>query len=434
MTTKKGKSDLMLALEQIEREKNIKKEDVLKTVTDALVSALRKYFGKTAQVLATIDPDTGEMQAFLVKKVVEEVFSDDLEITLENARDLYPEAQVGDEIDVPVDIAGFSRIAAQTAKQVLAQKIRDVERIMLYEEFKPREGEIVTGLVNRINGKDVFVDLGKAEAVLPYSEQIKKERYRLNSRVRGIIHRVDKDARLSQIILSRSSEKFLETLFEIEVPEVSEKVIEIVKIVREPGFRSKVVVRSNSPQVDPVGACVGIRGSRIRMIMNEISDERIDLIPYIADIEQMIIKAFSPATVSFVQIDEKEQKKATVIVPDDQVALAIGRDGHNIRLVSRLTGWDIHLQSEGQRAEKSSKTLKDGVEILAKVEGITRKAAETLVKGGIADVARIAGLKVEDLAAFQGIGDKTAQKIINGARKYLNDNSGEVKDDDDKKE
>jgi len=430
MTTKKGKSELMLALEQLEREKNIKKEDILRTVTDALVSALRKYFGKTAQVLATINPDTGEMQAFLVKKVVDEVFSDDLEITIEEARKVYPEddVQVGDEIEVPVDIAGFSRIAAQTAKQVLVQKIREIEKNMLFDEFKPREGELVTGLINRINGRDVFVDLGKAEAILPYSEQIKKEKYRLNSRLRAIIHKVDKEFKFSQIILSRASEKFLEALFEVEVPEVAEKVVEIVKIVREPGFRSKVVVRSNSPQVDPVGACVGVRGSRIRMIMNEISDERIDLIPYVEDIEMMIVKAFSPAAVSFIQVDDKTGKKATVLVPDDQLAVAIGREGHNIRLVSRLTGWDIQVQSEEQRSKESNKNAQAAVETLSKVEGISTKVAETLVKMGITDITKISTLKIEDLAALQGIGEKTAQKIINGAKKYLEDKSREVKD------
>ncbi|MCG2726635.1 MAG: transcription termination factor NusA [Elusimicrobia bacterium] len=428
----KGQSDLVLALEQLEREKGIKKEEILKTVSDALVSALRKYFGKTAQIVAGIDPESGEMMGFLVKKIVEKVNSSELEISLEEAQKLYSDVKIGEDIEIPVNIKDFSRIAAQTAKQVLIQKIREIEKSTLYDEFKPREGEIVTGLVHHIVGRDIFVDLGRAEGVLPYREQIRKEHYSPNERIRTIIHRVEKENRGLQIVLSRASNLFLKGLFEAEVPEIAEKIIEIVQIVREPGFRAKVVVRTNSIKVDPVGACVGMRGSRIRMIMNELSGERIDLIPHTDDNQQMIMRSFAPATVVSVRVEDKNEKKATIIVPDDQLALSIGKDGNNIRLVSRLTGWNLEVKSEGQKQQEARENTDIAVGDLLKVEGLGPKAADTLVKMGITDIEKLAGFKVEDLSSFQGIGEKTAQKIIDGAKKYVKGNLKEVENGDKK--
>ncbi len=352
----KQKTELALVLDQLEREKNIKRDDVFKTITDSLVSALRKYFGKTAQLEATIDPDTAEMRGFLIKKVVEEVYTPDIEITLEEAQMFAPEAKMGEDLRIPVDIKDFSRIAAQTAKQVLIQKIREIEKVKIFEEFKPREGEVVTGLVHHVAGRDIFVDLGKTEAILPFSEQIRREHYTVNQRIRAIIHRVDKENKGLQIVLSRASNSFLKSLFEAEVPEIAEKVIEIVNVAREPGFRAKVVVRSNSTKVDPVGACVGIRGSRIRVIMSELAGEKIDLIPYNEETLYFIAKAFSPATPTSVKVLDKENRRALVIVPDDQLAIAIGREGQNIRLVSRLTGWELEVKSEGQKFEETRKT------------------------------------------------------------------------------
>lgn len=420
--TFKGKTELIMALEQLEREKNIKRDDVFKTITDSLVSALRKYFGKTSQIAATIDPDTGEMCGYLVKKVVPEVFSPDIEIALEEAVKYEPSAKLDEEVNIPVDIQDFSRIAAQTAKQVLIQKIREIEKVKLFDEYKPREGEIVTGLVHHVAGRDIFVDLGKTEAILPYSEQIRREHYTINQRVRAIIHRVDKENKGLQIVLSRASVNFLKGLFEAEVPEIAEKVVEITDVVRDPGFRSKVVVKSNSSKVDPVGACVGIRGSRIRVIMGELSNEKIDLIPYTEEPLHMLAKSFSPATVLSVRVIDKASKRALIIVPDDQLAIAIGREGQNIKLVSRLTGWELEVKSEGQKVEEAKKNNDIAVNDLLKVDGIGAKVADTLVKLGMADIRKIAGFTVEDLCALEGIGEKTAQKIVSGARKFLEEN------------
>ncbi|HBA60654.1 MAG TPA: transcription termination/antitermination protein NusA [Elusimicrobia bacterium] len=418
----KNKSELLLALEQLEREKGIRQEDVFKTITDALVSALRKYFGKTAQIMAGIDPETGEMAGFLVKKVVETVVTPELEITLDQAVKHQPEAKLGDDVHIPVPIQDFSRIAAQTAKQVLIQKVREIEKVRVYDEYKPREGEVVTGLVHHVAGRDIFVDLGKAEAILPFSEQIRREHYSVNQRVRAIIHRVDKENKGLQIVLSRASNGFLKALFEAEVPEISEKVIEIVDMVRDPGFRAKVLVRSNSPKVDPVGACVGMRGSRIRVIMNELSNEKIDLIPYVEDTLTLIAKAFSPAVVSSVRILDKEGKRAQIIVSDDQLAMAIGREGQNIRLASRLTGWEIEVKSEGQRFEETKRTNDLAMQDLLKIDGIGAKVAETLITMNVTDIRKLSGFSEADLCSLEGIGEKTAQKIIAGAKKFLEEN------------
>ncbi|HBE88700.1 MAG TPA: transcription termination/antitermination protein NusA [Elusimicrobia bacterium] len=420
----KQKTELALVLEQLEREKNIKREDVFKTITDSLVSALRKYFGKTAQLEATIDPDTAEMQGFLIKKVVEEVYTPDIEINLEEAQMFKADAQMGEDLRIPVDIKDFSRIAAQTAKQVLIQKIREIEKVKIFEEFKPREGEVVTGLVHHVAGRDIFVDLGKTEAILPFSEQIRREHYTVNQRIRAIIHRVDKENKGLQIVLSRASNSFLKSLFEAEVPEIAEKVIEIVNVAREPGFRAKVVVRSNSTKVDPVGACVGIRGSRIRVIMTELAGEKIDLIPYNEETLYFIAKAFSPATPTSVKVLDKENRRALVIVPDDQLAIAIGREGQNIRLVSRLTGWELEVKSEGQKFEETRKTTELVTNELLKVDGIGNKVAETLIAMGIDSIQKLSVLTADQLSSFQGIGPKTAQRMVDGAKQFLADNPG----------
>lgn len=413
----KSKGEFMVILEQLEREKNIRKEDVFKTIKDALSSALRKNYGKTVQIETDIDPDTAEMKAFLIKKVVKDVYTPEVEINIEHAKKYKEDAKLDEELRIPVEVKDFARIAAQTAKQVLLQKIREIEKDKIFEEFKPREGEIVTGLVNHMMGRDIFVDIGKAEAVLPYFEQIKKEHYAVNDRIKAIIQRVEKD-KAYQIVLSRGSVEFLKALFENEVPEIADGIVELVKVVREPGIRSKVIVKSNSSKVDPVGSCVGVRGSRIKVIMDELSNEKIDLIPYTEDIVQLIARAFSPAKVLSVAID-KVNKRAIVIVPDDQLAIAIGREGVNKRLASEITGYSFEVKSEGQKSQEAAENMQSRVDELLKIEGLGQKTAETLAAMGYVDIEKIAKMKTEDLSSLQGIGEKTALKIIEGAKKLI---------------
>ena len=445
--------DLLLALESLEREKNIKREDTLKTIEDALISALRKHLGKTAVLSAKIDTEEGTITAYQTLIVSEEVTNPETEISLQDAKAIKPSAQIGEEIVNTLNVEDFSRIAAQIAKQVLIQKVRGIERDNLYKEFKPREGEVVTGLVRRFSDRDIIVDLGKAEAILPYCEQIRKERFVHGGRVKAIITRVlnqtdfadvkddpvlsryksaaykmDKGQRGPYIILSRTSPEFLKELMKVEIPELSDGIIETKAIVRDPGFRAKVVVKSNDNKIDPIGTCVGMRGIRIRAVTNELSGEKIDLINYSDDSVTNIVNSLSPAKVLSVRINSMEKKQALVIVPDDQLAIAIGKDWQNIKLASKVCGWELEVKSESQKNQEGLEAAQMLQETLADVEGIGPKIAEVLVKAGFNSIEKIASLTPEHLATLQGVGEKTAEKIIEGAKKYLAEHE-EAEDD-----
>lgn len=420
------KSELILALEQIEREKGIKVDEILKMIEGAVVSSLRKHVGEETRIEASIDPDTAEFKAHVVKTAVVKVENPELEIEIGKARQYRKDAQVGEDVNLPAPAADFARIAAQTAKQVLTQKVREVERDKLYDEFKPKEGEIVSGAVHRFMDRNIIVDLGKTEAILPLREQIRRERYAVGGRVRAVIMRVDKAQRGPQVLLSRASPQFLRRLFELEVPEIGEKLVEIVEAVRDPGFRAKVVVRSNDPKVDPIGACVGIRGSRIRSIMNELSGERIDLIPYSDDIPTYLGNSLAPAKVSTVRVVDEAGHRAEVIVPDEQLSLGIGKEGQNIRLACRLTSWSLEVKSEGQRGAETKDREAQSAGALSALEGVGAKAVAALVKGGLTDIHRLAEMKTEELTALEGVGEKTAAKIIASAQAYAKDHPKET--------
>ncbi|MFA6028830.1 MAG: transcription termination factor NusA [Elusimicrobiota bacterium] len=415
------KSELILALEQIEREKGVKKEEVLAMIEGAVASALKKHLGRNANVICTISPETAEVGAVVRKKIVETVADAEIEITAAEAKALGVSGELGADVDLPVDAREFARIAAQTAKQVLVQKIREIERDNLFEEFKPKEGEMAGGSVHRFMDRNIIVDMGKAEAILPVREQIRRERYNIGDRVRAVILKVDKAQRGPQIVLSRACPLFLKRLFEMEVPEVGEKIVEIVDVVRDPGFRAKVVVRSNNPKVDAVGACVGIRGSRIRSIMNELSGERIDLIVHSPETTTFIANAIAPGKASSVKIVDEANRQAEIIVPNDQLALTIGKDGQNIRLACKLTGWSLSVKSEAQKSDEVKAVQASVMVGLRELEGIGPKTAEVLTKSGLHDIRRLATLKPEDLTTLQGIGPKTAEKIVESAKKYLSE-------------
>ncbi len=438
--------DLILALEGLEREKNIKREDILKTIEDALVSALRKNLGKTAQISASINVETGVIQAFQVLNVVEKVGNPETDISVEDAKQHLKNPQVGDTVTITLEVKDFSRIAAQIAKQVLIQKVRGIERDNFYKEYKPREGEVITGSVRRFSDRDIIVDLGKVEAIFPYCEQIHKERYTTGSRVKAVIakvlspadlaeinddptlsryksaaFRLDKGQRGPYVILSRANSKFLEELFKVEVPEIEEGIVEIKKVERDPGFHAKVIVSSIDNKIDPIGTCVGMRGIRIRAVMNELSGERIDLIAHSDDISTVLMNSLSPAKANYVKITNATEKKALVIVPDDQLAIAIGKDWQNIKLASRLTGWDINVKSETQKARSEQVAVENLQRLFVNIEGVGPALAEVLQKAGFSNVEQLAAATPEHLSAVQGIGDKTAEKIIEGAKKFLAD-------------
>jgi len=344
--------DLFAAIESLEKEKGISKEVLFEALEVALVSAYKRNFQSAPAVRVDIDRDTGEITVFSQLKVVEEVESDQQEVNLYEARVYDPRCQIGDIVEMEVTPKEFGRIAAQTAKQVVIQRIREAERELIYESFVDRTEEIITGLVRRFEQRNVIIDLGRTEAVLPVDEQIPYERYRQGERVKTFIADVKKTTKGPQIIVSRTHTGFLKRLFEMEVPEIYEGIVEIKAIAREAGHRSKLAVLSNNKDIDPVGACVGPKGSRVQAISNELKGEKIDIIKWSEEPEEYIANALSPAKVSSVILDS-DNKTATVVVPDSQLSLAIGKEGQNARLSAKITGWKIDISSETQFTEKS---------------------------------------------------------------------------------
>jgi N utilization substance protein A len=416
-----AKNSIIPILDQIERDKGIKKDEILKMIESSMVSAYRKHYGKNVNVISTIDPDTAEVKAFVVKKVVEDVKNPMEETTKEEAKAhklKVHASETGDEVHVPIDTEDFSRIAAQIAKQIIVQKIREVERTSLFEEFSGKESTLSSGAVFRFADRNIIIDLGKAEALMPVSEQVRRERFNLGERVKVLVLKVDRGSRGPQIIVSRAHPDLIRRLLELEVPEINDKIVEVLSIVRDPGFRAKVAVRSNNLKVDPVGTCVGVRGSRIRSVIDELRGERIDLIPWSVDIEKFIASALAPAKVLSVHL-HKDNKTAEVLVSNDMYSLAIGRNGQNVRLASQLTGWNIDVKSEQKRREEAAKTLESAQKDLSLLEGVGPKIMEVLIKGGWTSATKLASASVEQLTALQGIGEKTAEKIIESAKTVL---------------
>ncbi|MBR4633219.1 MAG: transcription termination/antitermination protein NusA [Elusimicrobia bacterium] len=412
-------SELINALETIQKEKKISKEEILHVIENALVSAYKKHVGKAVNVEAKVDPESGAMSAAVIKKVVEEVKNPLLEVSLQDAKKVSKTAKIDEEIKIPLDTDDFSRIAAQTAKQVIVQKIRESERDSLYEEMKAKIGEMINGSIYKIANKNIIVDLGRTEAILPVSEQAPKEVFSVGQHIRALIIKAEKNSKGPNIVLSRTHPDLVKVLFELEVPEIYEKVVDIVNIVREPGLRTKVSVISHNSKVDPVGACVGVKGARIKPIIDELRGERIDLIPFSNDPVKYITAALSPAKVLTVAIISEEEKKAEVIVANDMLSLAIGKSGHNVRLAARLTGWHIDVKSEEQKKQETEQKIANKTSALEQLKGISDKTIDLLVQAGFTNINKIADLKIEDLTTLPGIGEKTAEKIIEAAKEAI---------------
>jgi transcription termination/antitermination protein NusA len=411
------KSGLGHVLDQIEREKGIKKEDILRTIEQAMVSAYKKHAGENLNVIAHIEL-SGGIAAYLVKTIVETVTIPDNEISLAEAKKIDPNAQVGGDVHYPIDTTSFERIAAQTAKQVLTQKMRETEREYVYDEFKPKEGQLISGTVHRFTNKNVIVDLGRAEGILPVREQVRREHWTIGERIRALLLKVEKGPRGPEIVLSRAHDEFVKKLFEQEVPEIYDKTIRVVSVVREPGHRAKVVVQSYNSKVDPVGACVGVKGSRVRPIIIELQGERIDLVPYSEDPATYIGSALTPAKPVSVSVDVKS-RKAEALVPDDALALAIGKNGQNIRLACKLTGWQIDVKTESQKRVQT-KTSTDHVKaVLLSIDGVVPRTADLLIKSGLGSLEKIALSSVENLTAVPDIDAALAEKIIASVKAAL---------------
>lgn len=344
--------ELFAAIEALEKEKGISKEVLFEALEVALVSAYKRNFQSAPAVRVELDRDTGEIKVYSQLKVVEDVADDQQEVSLYEARVYDPHCQIEDIVEMEVTPREFGRIAAQTAKQVVIQRIREAERELIYENFVDRTEEVITGLVRRFEQRNVIIDLGRTEAVLPVEEQIPHERYRQGERVKTFIVDVKKTTKGPQITVSRTHTGFLKRLFEMEVPEIYEGIVEVKAAAREAGHRSKLAVISNNQDIDPVGACVGPKGSRVQAISNELKGEKIDIVKWSEETEEYIANALSPAKVSAVHL-ETEGKTASVVVPDSQLSLAIGKEGQNARLAARITGWKVDISSETQYTEKS---------------------------------------------------------------------------------
>jgi N utilization substance protein A len=393
-------------IDQIAKDKGIDKRVIIGALEEAMKQAARRKYGQEKEIEARFNEELGEIELFEFRTVVENLTDPENQILLAPARALDPEAEEGDQIGVKLDTTDFGRILAQTAKQVIIQRVRDAERDNVYEEYKDRKGEVVNGIVRRFEKGALIVDLGRAEAVLPPKEQVPRESYRPGDRIRAYVLDITKAVKGPQIILSRSCTQMLTKLFEQEVPEIYEGIVSIVAVAREPGGRSKIAVASRDSDVDPVGACVGMKGSRVQAVVQELRGERIDIVPWSPDAARYVCSALSPAQVSKVIIDE-QAKSMDVIVPDDQLSLAIGRKGQNVRLAVQLTGWRIDIKSESKMREVA-RWLAEAVSV---VEGCGEPEAELLLQRGITSLEDLADCDAEFLASLPGIDDAGAAAI-----------------------
>ncbi len=420
-------------IDQVAKEKGIQRDLLVEALESALVSAARKKYGIKADLEAQFSDETGEVEVFLFKDVVKEVEDESIEIDLDTARrELVPDAEIGDQLGVKMDTEGFGRIAAQTAKQVIIQKVKDAERENTYTEYKDRKSDVVTGMVQRFEKRNIIVNLGRAEAILPFSEQIPRENYRQGDRIRALILDVRRTQKDPQIILSRANPAFLVKLFEQEVPEIAEGIVRIMCAAREPGQRAKIGVRSSDADVDPVGACVGMKGSRVQSVVQELRGEKIDIIPWNDDAAHFVCNALQPAEISKVIIDQ-DSATMEVIVADDQLSLAIGKRGQNVRLAAKLTGWKIDVRSES----KEEKITGESFERLLAVEGMDEETATILFDNGYRNPEDIARATLPELTSFIGITEEKANNLVAGAFRYLanpQEASKEYSDDEESQE
>lgn len=403
-------SELERLVETITREKNIPRDVVVEILESAMEAAARKRYGMVKDIEAQFNEELGEVDLFQFLTVVDEVEDEQLEITLEEARELDPDCEIGDSLGIRMDVRDLGRIAAQTAKQVIIQKIRDAERELTFNEFKDRKGELITGIVRRFEKGNIIVDLNRAEAILPRREQVPTETYRPGDRIQAYVLDITRATRQPQVVLSRSHPGLLMKLFEMEVPEIYEGIVRIEACAREPGHRAKIAVSSTDPDVDPVGACVGLKGSRVQAVVGELRGEAIDIIPWHPEPARFIVYAIAPASVSRVYIDESAHTME-LVVPDDQLAKAIGRRGQNVRLAAQLTGWRIDIYSETKHAEMLEAARKE----LARVGALDEYQVDMLVRAGFQSAQELADSDPAEISGILDVDEDEARRVIEGA-------------------
>jgi len=414
--------ELKRLIEQMGKDKGIEKEVIIEALESAILTAARKKLGAKVELESRYNEEAGELEVFQFKTVVEKVVDSETQISLEQARtELDEEAEPGDSLGMKIDAASFGRIAVQTAKQIIIQKVKDAERDKIYDEYKDKKSQVASGFVQRFEGGSIIVNLGRAEAVIPPSEQVHRETYKRGDRIRAYIVDVKKISKGPQIVLSRTHPGFLRALFEIEVPEISEGFIEIVNVAREPGNRSKISVRTLDKDIDPVGACVGMRGSRVQSVVQELKGEKIDIVPFSEDSVKYICSALSPAKVSKVFMYEDE-RSMEVIVPDDQLSLAIGKSGQNVRLAVRLTGWKIDVKNESML----QKQAEEGPKSLMKIPDLDEASAELLYKEGYKSVSALSSADPDALKAIPGMDAEKVQGIIERAAQVMEKEAGDT--------
>ena len=408
--------EILDALSQITREKSVDRALLVETLELGLASAVRKKHGATADVEVKFSNDTGSITVALRKTVVDSVEDPALQLTVEEARTFKGDARVGDVLTFPLSIAEFGRNAIQTAKQVLIQRVREAERERVFKEYADKVGSLVRGVVQQVDRGNVIVKLEHSEGFLPAREQIPRSYHRQGEYVRAVVTVVDKSAKGPQVILSRTHPEFLRRLFESEVPEIAEGIVEVKAVAREAGFRSKISVYSTDPRVDAVGSCVGLKGSRVQSIVRELGGERIDIVPWSQDPSVFVSRALSPAKVMDVRVQEAD-KRMIVVVADDQLSLAIGKGGQNARLAARLTGWKIDLISKSEEKKKQDLARANRIEV-EKLE-LGEATTEKLISAGIETVHELVATPLEKLVEIPGIGEKTAEKVMAAATEYL---------------
>lgn len=407
--------DLNRVIEQVSKEKGIDKTILISALENAMISAAKKTFGHQRKIEAQFNPEIGEVELFEAKTVVDQVQDAATEITRDEARDtLDPDAEVGDELLCKLDSSVFGRIAAQAAKQNIVQRVRDAEREIIYNEFKGREGQLVNGIVQRFEKRNIIVNLGRTDAILPEKEQVPRERYRQGDRIRAYIVSVEITSRGPQIILSRTHPGMLIQLFAQEVPEIYEAIVEVKGAAREPGGRAKIAVVSHDTDVDPVGACVGMKGTRVQAVVQELRGEKIDIVHWIPDQAEYVCRALAPAKVSKIIIDDDDHTME-VIVPDDQLSLAIGKKGQNVRLASRLTGWRIDVRSEAEAEEETRRARQS----ISAIPGIGDFASELLFQEGFKSAEDIADSDLGDIQEVEGISKEKAEALHKSAKQYV---------------
>ncbi len=418
MAVSANRLELLQNIDAVAREKMIDRQIVIAAMEEALQKAARSRYGQETDVRAEINPRTGEIRYSRLLHVVDQVDNDAVDISLADARTRNPAAQVGDYMAETLPPFDFGRVATQGAKQVVKQKVYEAERDRQYEEYKDRMGEIVNGAVKRVEYGNVYVDLGRSEAVIRRDELIPREAFRPGDRVRAYVYDVRREQKGPQIFLSRTHPMFMSKLFMSEVPEIYDGVIEVKSVARDPGSRAKIAVISRDSSIDPVGACVGMRGSRVQAVVNELQGEKIDIIPWSADAATFIVNALQPAEVAKVVLDE-DSSRIEVVVPDDQLSLAIGRRGQNVRLASQLTGWDIDILTEAEESSRRQKEFRARTDIFMQALDVDETVGQLLASEGFRSIEELAFVNPVELATIEGFDDDTAQEIQARAQAHL---------------